>query len=299
MDTAVLKNFVTIAREGTMTAAAEALHISQPTLSVQMKNLEKEFDTRLFQKQGRNIVLTDEGFLLRKRAEDILEMIDKTYAEFQELNLLNGGDVRIGCAESYLICHLGNTIKKLRQTYPLLQYHLINGDSDVVIDRLDRGLLDLAIIVEPPNLTRYNYIELPGTDTWGVVMPKDHPLAAKMAITFDDLLGYDLIVSEQSYITDFPRWCGDRLDKLHFNGFTNLFYNGTVFVKCGLGLLLSFEHLVENDTDFCFRPLTPVLENKIYIIWKKYQVFTPIAEVLINALKDDFKTSRLPLISSK
>ena len=288
MDTTILKNFVTIAREGTMTAAAAALHISQPTLSVQMKNLEKEFETQLFQKQGRNIVLTEEGFLLRKRAEDILDMIDKTYAEFQEMNLLNGGDVRIGCAESYLIGHLGNTIKKLRHTYPLLQYHLVDGDSDVVIDRLDRGLLDLAIIVEPPNLTRYNYIELPGTDTWGVVMPKDHPLAEKKAIAFDDLLGYDLIVSEQSYIADFPRWCGDQLDKLHFTGFTNLFYNGTVFVKCGLGLLLTFEHLVENDTDFCFRPLTPVLENKMYIIWKKYQVFTPITEVLINALKESF-----------
>ncbi|MHC1717775.1 MAG: LysR family transcriptional regulator [Acidaminococcaceae bacterium] len=288
MDTTLLKNFVEIAREGSMTAAAEALHISQPTLSVQMKNLENEIGKKLFKKQGRNITLTDEGFLLRKRAMDILDIVDKTYAEFQEMNILNGGDVRIGCAESYLIGHLANTIKKLRQNYPRLHYHITSGDSDVVIERLDRGILDFAIIVEPPNLSRYNYIELPGTDTWGLVMPKNHPLATKEFICFEDLLGQELIVSEQSFKADFPRWCKERIDQLNFTGFTTLFYNGTVFVKAGLGLLLTFEHLVENNSDLSFRPLNPTLENKMYIIWKKYQVFTPIAEVVINALQSDF-----------
>ena len=134
MDTNILRNFVEIAREGSMTAAAEALHISQPTLSVQMKNLEKEFGKHLFQKQGRNIILTEEGFLLRKRAEDILDIMDKTYAEFQEMNILDGGDIRIGCAESYLIQHLANTIKELRETYPRLYYHITSGDTDVVLE---------------------------------------------------------------------------------------------------------------------------------------------------------------------
>lgn len=285
MDTNILKNFVEIAREGSMTAAAAKLHISQPTLSVQIKGLEREFGKKLFQKQGRNIILTEEGFLLRKRAEDILAMVDKTYSEFQEMNVLNGGDVRIGCAESHLIGHLANCIGALRQRYPLLHYHITSGGSELVMERLDHGLLDFAIIVEPPNLSRYNYIELPGRDIWGLVMPKSHPLAAREAICFEDLLGYELIVSEQSFKADFPRWCGDRIDKLNFTGFTNLFYNGTVFARRGLGLLLTFEHLVENSEDLCFRPLTPVLENKMYVIWKKYQLFTPIAEVLIQALQ--------------
>ena len=284
----LLRNFVEIAREGSMTGAAEALHISQPTLSVQMKNLEKEFSKQLFRKQGRNIILTEEGFLLRKRAEDILDIMDKTYAEFQEMNLLDGGDIRIGCAESYLIKHLANTIKALRQDYPRLYYHITSGDTDVVLERLDRGILDFAILVEPPNLSRYNYIELPGCDTWGLVMPKTHPLAQKAAICFDDLIGYELIVSEQSLKADFPRWCGDHIDQLNFTGFTNLFYNGTVFVKSGLGLLLTFEHLATDTEELCFRPLTPVLENKMYVVWKKYQVFTPIAEVLLNALQKNF-----------
>ena len=288
MDTNLLRNFVEIAREGSMTAAAEALHISQPTLSVQMKNLEKELGKSLFQKQGRNIVLTEEGFLLRKRAEDILDMVDKTYAEFQEMNILDGGDIRIGCAESYLIRHLANTIKQLRQDYPRLYYHITSGDTDVVLERLDRGILDFAILVEPPNLARYHYLELPGRDTWGVVMPRKHPLAQKKAIAFRDLLDYELIVSEQSFKADFPRWCGERIDQLNFTGFTNLFYNGTVFVKSGLGLLLAFDHLSGDTSELCFRPLTPVLENKMYIVWKKYQVFTPIAEVLCKALQKNF-----------
>ena len=291
MDTNLLRNFVEIAREGSMTAAAEALHISQPTLSVQMKNLEKELGKSLFQKQGRNIVLTEEGFLLRKRAEDILDMVDKTYAEFQEMNILDGGDIRIGCAESYLIRHLANTIKQLRQDYPRLYYHITSGDTDVVLERLDRGILDFAILVEPPNLARYHYIELPGRDTWGVVMPRKHPLAQKKAIAFRDLLDYELIVSEQSFKADFPRWCGERIDQLNFTGFTNLFYNGTVFVKSGLGLLLAFDHLSGDTSELCFRPLTPVLENKMYIVWKKYQVFTPIAEILIKALQKNFAYS--------
>ncbi len=288
MDMNLLRNFVEIAREGSMTGAAEALHISQPTLSVQMKNLEKEFGKQLFRKQGRNIILTEEGFLLRKRAEDILDIMDKTYAEFQEMDLLDGGDVRIGCAESYLIRHLANTIKTLRQDYPRLYYHITSGGTDVVLERLDRGILDFAILVEPPTLTRYNYIELPGCDTWGLVMPKAHPLAQKSAICFADLINHELIVSEQSLKADFPRWCGDRIDQLNFTGFTNLFYNGTVFVKSGLGLLLTFEHLAADTEELCFRPLTPVLENKMYVVWKKYQVFTPIAEVLLNALQKSF-----------
>ena len=215
-------------------------------------------------------------------------MVDKTYAEFQEMNILDGGDIRIGCAESYLIRHLANTIKQLRQDYPRLYYHITSGDTDVVLERLDRGILDFAVLVEPPNLACYHYIELPGRDTWGVVMPRKHPLAQKKAIAFRDLLDYELIVSEQSFKADFPRWCGERIDQLNFTGFTNLFYNGTVFVKSGLGLLLAFDHLSGDTSELCFRPLTPVLENKMYIVWKKYQVFTPIAEVLCKALQKNF-----------
>ena len=179
---------------------------------------------------------------------------------------------------------MAKKIKKFKSLYPLFRYHIISGDRTVVLERLDRGLLDFGIVVGMPNLERYQYLELPGTDTWGVIMPEDHPLAKKKTIHVEDLYGEELICSEQSIEVDIPRWCGKKIDKLSFTGNTNLAYNGSVFVKEGLGLLLSFEHLIQpsEENGLVFRPLEPKLENKMYLIWKKYQVFTPIAQRLLD-----------------
>ncbi len=284
MEITVLRNFMEIARTGNMTAAAQALHISQPTLSVQVKYLEEELGKKLLIRHARSVTLTEEGMLLRERASDILSMVDKTEAEFREMDNLKGGDVRIGCAESPLISHIADRMLALKRTYPLFRFHLTSGDSDIVIDRLDRGLLDFAVIVEPPQLEKYNYLELPGCDTWGVVMRTDHPLSKNTSISFDDLLGEPLICSEQSIKADLPRWCGDRAERLTFAGTCNLAYNGVRCVEQGLGLLLSFEHLADSgiSAPLCFRPLDPPLTNKMFLIWKKYQVFTPIAEEFLK-----------------
>ena len=290
MEIRVLRYFLEIAREENMTRASERLHVSQPTLSKQMKDLEWELGKKLFRRGSASIHLTDEGMLLRKRAEDIIAMVDKTKNEFKSLNEITGGDVYIGCAESYQIRYLAEIIRDFRESYPLLKYHILSGDTLQVAERLDRGLLDFAVIVEPPNLQKYNYIELPVADTWGVVMRKDCPLAKQQSITADDLIGYDLISSPQSIEADFPRWCGEKLDELNISGTINLFYNGTAFVRAGAGLLLTFDRLADtgSDSDLCFRPLTPTLESKMFIIWKRYQVFSPIAERLIDEIKSAF-----------
>lgn len=284
MEIRVLRYFIEIAREGSMTAAAEVLHVSQSALSKQMKELEIELGKKLFRRGSRSVSLTDEGILLRRRAEDILDMVDKTTDEFKAIDDLQGGDVYLGCAESYLISYVAQKIKKFKGRYPLFRYHIISGDRTVVLDRLDRGLLDFGVVVETPNLDRYQYLELPGADTWGVIMPKNHSLAQKEAIRAEDLYGEELICSEQSIEVDIPRWCGKKIDKLSFTGNTNLAYNGSVFVKEGLGLMLTFEHLIQpsEENGLIFRPLKPKLENKIYLIWKKYQVFTPIAKRLLD-----------------
>lgn len=294
MEIRVLRYFLEIAREENMTRAAEALHVSQPSLSKQMKELEQEMGKKLFRRSSAGIHLTDEGMLLRKRAEDILDMVDKTTDEFKSLDEVTGGDVHIGCAESWQIRHLAAIIKKFRQRYPLLRTHILSGDTDQVAERLDRGLLDFAVIVEPPNLARYNYIELPGADVWGVVMKRDCELAKKSSVAIEDLLKLPLITSRQSLEADFPRWCGNKLDSLNFIVTTNLFYNGTVLVREGLGYLLTFDHLADtsSDSQLCFRPLMPTLETKMYIIWKKYQVFTPIAELLMDEIKAEFSPIR-------
>ena len=290
MEIRVLKYFLETAREGSVTRAAAALHISQPSLSKQLKDLELELGKKLFVRSNYSIKLTDEGMLLRKRAEEILEMVEKTTDEFKALGNITGGDVRIGCAESHLVSHLAQVIRAFREDYPGLRYHLYSGGTAQVTERLDRGLLDFAFIVEPPSLSHYNYIEIPGVDTWGVLMRRDHPLAALESITCDDLAGIDLICSEQSMKADIPRWCGQKADTLRFTGTVNLFYNGSVFVKEGLGCMLTFARLADTSPEngLCFRPLSPVLENKMYVIWKKYQVFTPIAELLVKRLEEAF-----------
>lgn len=284
MEIRVLRYFIEIAREGSMTAAAEVLHVSQSALSKQMKELEEELGQKLFRRGSRSMSLTDEGILLRRRAEDILEMVDRTTEEFRAIDDLQGGDVFLGCAESCLIATVAQQIKRFKTRYPLFHYHIVSGDRTVVLDRLDRGLLDFGVVVEMPDPDRYQYLELPGTDTWGVLMPEDHPLAEKQSIRAEDLYGEELICSEQSVEVDIPRWCGKRADRLNFSGNTNLAYNGSVFVREGLGLMLCFEHLIpaEKGSGVAFRPLEPKLENKLYLIWKKYQVFTPIAQRLLE-----------------
>lgn len=290
MEIRVLEYFLEIAREGNMSRAAQTLHVSQPTLSKQMKNLEIELGKELFRRGSTSVSLTEEGMLLRKRAEDILEMVDKTMGEFSELDNITGGEVHIGCAESHLVKYLAQAIKDFKKDYPLFRYHLTSGNTEQVIERLDRGLFDFAVIVEPPNLEKYNYIEIPGTDIWGLAIRKDTPLSEKKEIAFEDLLGIELICSEQGMKFDISRWCGEKTDQLNLSGTVNLCYNGGVFVKEGLGCMLTFEHLVNTDknSNLCFRPLTPRLETKMYIIWKKYQVFTPIAELLLDKLKQLF-----------
>lgn len=287
MEIRVLRYFLEIAREGNMTRAAKYLHVSQPTLSKQMKDLETELGKKLFRRGSSSVSLTGEGMLLRKRAEDILEMVDKTADEFHALDDITGGEVRIGCAETHQIKYLARVIKKFKEEYPLFRYHLTSGNTEQVTERLDKGLFDFAVIVEPPDLSKYNYLKLPESNTWGVLMRKDSPLAQKERIYIEDLYGLQLICSEQSMREDIPRWCGEKVDNLLLSGSTNLFYNGSVFVKEGLGCLLTFEHLANTDagSSFCFRPLEPVLETKAYIIWKKYQIFTPIAERLLDMLK--------------
>ncbi len=228
--------------------------------------------------------------LLRQRTEDILDMVDKTAAEFGSLDEINGGNICIGCAESEQICHLARLIGAFREKYPLIRYHLSNGSTEQVTEKLDKGLLDLAFIVEPPDLTKYNYIETPVADVCGIVMRRDSPLVRKRSIRPDNLYGLPLICSEQAVRMDIPRWRGEKADMLNFSGTVNRCYNGAVFVKNGLGYMLTFDGLVntEKKSGLCFRPLEPPIETKMYIIWKKYQMFTPIAELLLNDLKDYF-----------
>lgn len=293
MELRTKRYFLAVAREENMTRAAELLHVTQPTLSKQLKILEEELGKKLFTRHSFSIQLTEEGILLRKRAEDLVKMADKITTEFLALDDVLGGDVYFGLAESYQIRHLAGAIKRFKDTYPDLHYHITSGDTEQVTEKLDKGIIDFAVLAQEPNTAKYHYLTFPDADLWGVVIPAHCPLAEKRAICVEDLVGLPLFCSEQGWNHDISKWCGSNMDKLHLEGSFRLSYNGSLFVKEGLGYLLTFKHLIDTNPDsgLVFRPLTPKLETSIYLIWKKYQVFTPIAERLLEALKSEFSES--------
>ena len=288
MELRVLRYFLEAAREGNITHAAERLHISQPTLSKQLKELEGELGKKLFIRGNYNVRLTDEGMLLRKRAEDILEMVDKTEEEFKALGEITGGDIRIGCAESEGIRHLAQRIKAVQAQYPRIRVHLYSGDRSDLAERLEQGLLDFAVLVESNDLSKYNYLPLPGADTWGIILRKDHPLAEREAVVPEDLLDVPLICPRQGLQKELSDWFQEKVDRLNIVATCNLAYNGGVLAREGLGCLLSFGKLTDTgpDSPLCFRPLTPTLHSKLFLAWKKYAVFSPAEEVLLSEMKD-------------
>lgn len=287
MEIRVLRYFLEVAREGNITHAAERLHVSQPTLSKQLKDLEAELGKRLFVRSNYSVKLTDEGMLLRKRAEDILDMVDKTAGEFKALGEIAGGDIRIGCAESDGVKYLARCARTLQEQYPRIRLHLYSGNTEDVSERLDRGLLDFAVLAQEVDLSKYNYLEVPYADRWGLVMRKDSPLAKKEAVQMEDLLGLPLICSRQGITEDFPKWFGEKVDRLNIVATFNLAYNAGILVREGMGYALSFDKLINTGSDsaLCFRPLMPALETKLYLVWKKYQVFTRVAEVFLKQLQ--------------
>lgn len=293
MEIRVLRYFLEAAREGNITKAAGRLHISQPTLSRQLKELEEELGKKLFIRSNYSIKLTDEGMLLRKRAEDILDMVDKTTNEFKSLDDINGGDIHIGCAESDNMKYFSQIMKKIQKKYPRIRCHLYSSGTDAVNERLERGLLDFAIIVQEVDLSKYNYLKIPSCDTWGLIMRKDSPLAEKSFIQPEDLFDLPLICSRQSMTEEMQKWLGEMLDQLNIIATYDLLFNASVMVREGLGYALGFDNIIYTgqESSLCFRPLSPVLESPMYIIWKKYQVFSPVASVLLEEMKKQFSNT--------
>lgn len=290
MELRTMRYFLAVAREENMTRAAEMLHVTQPTLSKQLKSLEDELGKKLFIRHSFSIQLTEEGSLLRKRAEDLVKMADKITEEFYTLDDLSGGEIFLGLAESYQIRRLAAAIRALKNIYPDLNYHITSGDTEQVTEKLDKGIIDFAVLAQEPNTSKYQCLKFPDSDLWGVVMPANCFMAQKKAIRLEDLIGLPLFCSEQGWNHDIAKWCDNRIDQLHLEGSFRLSYNGSLFVKEGLGYLLTFEHIIDTspDSGLVFRPLAPRLETNIYLIWKKYQVFTPISEHFLEMLKLSF-----------
>ena len=291
MEIRTLRYFLAVAREENMTHAAEQLHVTQPTLSKQLKSLEEELGKKLFTRHSFSIRLTDEGVLLRNRAEDLVRMADKIEQEFVSLDDITGGELYLGLAESCQIKYLARVIRKFKSRYPHLHYHITSGDTEQIADQLDQGLLDFLVLAQSPDSRKYEYIEFPESDRWGLIMPKNDPLAKKKAIRPKDLVGLPLFCSDQAWNREIKEWAGALFNEMQLEGSFRLAYNASVFAREGLGYLLTFDHLVNTSesSGLVFRPLTPKAETRLYIVWNRYQTFTPIAGKFLEMLEGAFE----------
>lgn len=291
MEIRVLQYFLAIAREESISGAAEYLHITQPTLSRQMKDLEDEFGKQLFIRGNRKITLTDDGMLLRKRAEEIINLVDKTQIEMNSSDNQLNGDIYIGGGETEGLQLITKIIKEIQNEHPQVKFHLYSGNASDVSERLDKGLIDFGLVIKPANIYKYDYIDLPATDVWGVLMRKDSPLAKLDKITVNDIKNLPVICSRQALSeNETKQWFGKDYDNLNIVSTYNLLYNASIMVQEGIGYAITIDKLINTsgDSPLCFRPLEPKSEVGLAFVWKKYQIFSKPAQHFLTMIQKEY-----------
>ena len=285
MDIRTMQYYLAVVREGTISAAAEALHVAQPSLSRQMKDLEEELGVSLFERGNRKITLTEEGMVLRKRAEEMVRLMQMTEEEISSIKNHVSGSVRIGAGESFSFHYLSRAAASLAEEHPDIRFHITSGDTQDLMDELQNGLIDFAVIFTDIDHTLYQSLPLPAEDSFGVLMPKDSPLAEKGVIHWSDLKGLPVIVSRASL----PYFTGaEDLSSLNIVATYNLIFNASLLVEDGLGYAICFDRLINTtgDSTLCVRPLVPQIRNAGNLIWKKYQVFSPAVQLFIDRVRN-------------
>lgn len=295
MEIRVLRYFLAVAREGSITGAANSLHVTQPTLSRQMKELEEELGHQLLIRGAHNVTLTPEGMILRQRAEEIVSMAEKTKSELSSMKGHVRGDVYIGGGETQAMRLIAEVIAELQKEYPEIRYHLHSGNAEDVTERLDKGLLDFGVLIQPTDISKYNFISIPAKDIWGVVMPKDCLLAQKENVCREDLSELPLILSRQAVRqtkqhNEFVAWFGKDFEKLNIVATYNLVYNAALLAEQNIGYVLTLDGLVAamDNKRVCFRPLVPRLESGLDMVWKKNQLLSPAAKIFLDKIQEKF-----------
>ena len=296
MDIKSLTYFLTAAREGSITKAANSLNLTQPNLSRQINNLEKEIGKKLFIRSNYSIKLTSDGVLLKKRAEEIIDMIEKTRMEFQSSDDVIAGDIYIGCAETYYIKLIADVIKGLRQSYPKIIYHIHSGAYSEITEKLDKGLLDFGILIGDIDLSKYDYIDIPYKEVYGLLMRKDSHLSKNKFIEKHDLFDIPIMCpkiffNNKIQTSKFSEWIGNDFDKLNIILSYNLIYNAALMVEEGIGYALTIDKLVNttNTSDLQFIQLNPRLEIELRVVWKKNQVFSEASKIFLDKLYEKLK----------
>ena len=287
MEIRSLRYFLAVAREENITHAAESLHISQPSLSKQLMELEQEVGKQLLVRGKRKITLTEEGVLLRKRADEILTLLEKTERELNADSMQIGGEVSIGGDPTPSVL---NAAAAIRRTFPEIRFRFYSSDATDVTERLDHGSLDLAVLLEPVDTTKYEYLSLPDSGRWGLLLPESSALTGKSGVAREDLLGIPLILHQRIGLQqEIAHWAQTEVEQLHIAATYNI-VNGdpAAFVQSGLGYLLTTDdHLPKQlDAGLCFRPLFPALALRYALVWKRYTVFSKAAETFLRAFRE-------------
>ena len=294
MDIRVLRYFLTVAREGSFSRAAEALYLSQPTLSRQIREMEEELGVQLFIRTNRSVRLTQEGLRLRTRAREIVDLVEKTQEEFSGPADMIAGEISIGCGETRIMREVAKVAISLRQDYPGVSFNLYSANADDVSEKLDAGLLDFGLMFEPFDALKYDTLLLPFADTVGFLMQESHPLAGKKHIRQTDLEGVPLIVPRQGQMLSPSVSLAGTYDLSRMNivCYYNLIFNAAVMVEQGMGVALCLDHLADTTehTGLTFRPLWPPMENRLHLAWKKYGVFPPAAELFLRRMREQFES---------
>lgn len=287
MELRVLQYFLAVAREQNISAAAQSLHLTQPTLSRQLMELEKELGKQLMVRGSRKITLTEDGMRLRRRAEEILELVDRTEKEVMQSDDTVSGDIYIGTGETDGVRQIVRAANQLQGSHPGIRFHIVSGDAMDVCERLDKGLLDFGILLGDMDKTRYSCMELPMKDTWGVLMRRDSPLAQRETVSPRDLWDKPLILSRQvDNKSGLYRWLRKEPSELHTVATYNLIYNASLMVDKGMGYAFTLDKLVNTaGSNLCFRPLKPKMELGMYLVWKKSQLFSRAAELFLEQLQ--------------
>ena len=286
MDIRVLRYFLAVAREESISGAAESLSLSQPTLSRQLMDLEEELGKPLFIRGSRRITLTEYGILLRKRASEILDLVEKTTNELTADEETITGDIYIGAGETEAVHFLTRTARQMQKQYPKVHFHISSGDTADVVDQLDKGLIDFGLLLGNIDDKKYNVITLPAYDIFGFIMLRDDPLAQKEYVTAEDMRGKPLIVNRGTMESSMMR------DKSLFKNIVatySLIYNGSLMVADGLGYMFCLDKILNlsGDSPLCFRPFMPQIKVNIGLVWKKFQVFSKASEKFLSLLRNE------------
>ena len=304
MDIRVLRYFLTVAREESFSRAADALYLSQPTLSRQIREMEEELGVQLLVRTNRNVRLTQEGQRLRRRAQEIVDLMDKTQEEFASPEGEVAGEIAIGCGETQIMREVAKVAIPLQHEHPGIHFNLYSANADDVSEKLDQGLLDFGLMFEPFDMRKYDTLVLPFFDTVGFLMQDSHPLAKKKSICMEDVTGIPLIMPRQGHAISPSASIMNRdfdLSRLNVVCYYNLLFNAAVMVEQGMGIAFCLDHLAETTehTGLTFRPVYPPMVNRLRLAWKKYQIFSPASELFLRRMKQQFGSEALPANDSE